>query len=317
MKRFFLLLDTTDLVNIVFFCILTAGMLACTDRIPHWGLFCIVNCAVILAVFLLANFASTRAHIWQLLHGFYMTAGIPIAFKEVYYLVPALNPVDYDTALIAIDYHIFGVNPTQWLHQYSHPLITEVLQLAYASFYLLPFILIVDLYRKKRMQAFKTVFLAMILGFYLSYFGYLAVPATGPRFTLHSFQTINEELPGVFLTKFLRAYTDFGEGISPEMPDAQQKVQRDVFPSGHTLITLLVMFFAFRYRARLRWLLFTAGSLLIISTVYLRYHYVIDLIAGAASAVVTFYVMNLMDSRWNRFKKSRQGDMNTVEIEGG
>jgi membrane-associated phospholipid phosphatase len=303
LKQRLLPLETLDLVNVVFFAILAVGMLACARAIPQWWVFAVVDVCFIVVVFVLAGFASTRGHGWRLLHGYYMMGGIPLAFKEVYYLVPAIHPVDYDQGLIAFDRWLFGVDPTVWLARFAHPAITELLQLSYASFYLLPLVLTIDLYRKKRMQAFRIVFLAVILGFYLSYFGYLAVPAIGPRFTLHDYYTLNRDLPGLLLTSGLRVYTDTGESIPPGTVDAAAKVQRDAFPSGHTLVTLLVIFFAFRYRARTRWILFTAGTLLIVATVYLRYHYVIDVIAGAASAVIVYYIMRFVDRRWIRTRK--------------
>ena len=56
-------------------------------------------------------------------------------------------------------------------------------------------------------------------------------------------------------------------------------------PSGHTAIALLVLFLSYRYARLLFYLFCPIVSALIFSTVYLRYHYVIDLFAGAALAV--------------------------------
>jgi membrane-associated phospholipid phosphatase len=57
--------------------------------------------------------------------------------------------------------------------------------------------------------------------------------------------------------------------------------QRDVFPSGHTMMTLVLMYFCTRYRLRVRHIIAVTGVLLIVATVYQRYHYVVDLVAGA------------------------------------
>lgn len=303
MKR--ILADYTgiDFVNTVFFLLLSVGMLLFASRIPQWPVFLALNAAVLIAIAMLARFAASRGHIWNLLHGFYMMLCIPIAFREMYYLVPAIHPVDYDQALIRIDRMLFGGDPTHWMMHLRHPLLTELLQIAYGSFYLLPLILAVDLYRMKRMRAFKTVFLTVILGFYLSYFGYIAVPGIGPRFTLHDFGTKDVELPGLLLTPALRAYTNTGEGIPPDSSDPAADVQRDVFPSGHTQITLLVMVLAFRYRSRTRWYLLGIGSALIVATVYLRYHYVIDLLAGTLFAILTLQLAALLDAWWDRRRK--------------
>jgi membrane-associated phospholipid phosphatase len=296
-------LDTTDLLNVVFFLFLTAGMIAFSGTVHFWWAFCLANAAMMAAVLLLADFASRRSHIWKLLHGFYMMIYIPIAFKEIHFLVLALHGSVFDSSLITIDRWLFGGDPTHFLRGYTHPLLTEVLQMAYASFYFLPMVLVVDLYRNKRLQAFRIVFLTVTLGFYLSYFGYLAVPAIGPRFTLHDFGRTDQELPGVFAATALRAYSNSGESIPPGTMHPERVVQRDCFPSGHTQVTLLVMFLAFRYRSRARWPLLIAGSLLIIATVYLRYHYVIDLIAGFLFAVLTIETMRMLDSWWSRIRQ--------------
>ncbi len=61
--------------------------------------------------------------------------------------------------------------------------------------------------------------------------------------------------------------------------------KRDCMPSGHTEIVLIVLYLAYRYERFLFYLFFPLVCGLILSTVYLRYHYVIDLFAGAAIAV--------------------------------
>jgi membrane-associated phospholipid phosphatase len=222
---------------------------------------------------------------------------------EMYYLVPAINPVDFDASLILIDRFLFGTDVTVWTMGWSHPLLTEILQIAYSTYYFLPLILTIDLYRRKRVRAFKQVFLFVILGFYLSYLGYVAVPAIGPRFTQHEFASIDQELPGLFATSFLRSRTNAGESIPDGTLYPAAKVQRDVFPSGHTEVTLLVMLVAFRFRARSRWFLLVTGSLLIVATVYLRYHYVIDLIAGGLFAWLTLELGALIDEKWTRWRE--------------
>ena len=68
-------------------------------------------------------------------------------------------------------------------------------------------------------------------------------------------------------------------------------VQRDAFPSGHTMMTLVLMVVARGTRARVAPLLYVAGSLLIVATVYQRYHYVVDLLAGAAFMALCLFTV--------------------------
>ena len=79
--------------------------------------------------------------------------------------------------------------------------------------------------------------------------------------------------------------------------------QRDVFPSGHTMMTLVLIYLSTRFRAKVRLFIYVIGSLLIVATVYQRYHYVIDLIAGAAFMVLCVSTSpRLYASITNRFQ---------------
>ena len=70
------------------------------------------------------------------------------------------------------------------------------------------------------------------------------------------------------------------------MLDRAEGLTRDCFPSGHTELTLLVLYYARVFQKKVFWLLFPIGTGIIISTVYLRYHYLIDVVAGVLVAVV-------------------------------
>jgi membrane-associated phospholipid phosphatase len=138
----------------------------------------------------------------------------------------------------------------------------------------------------------------IVYGFYLSYIGYFSLPGVGPRFTLHDFSLLETELPGLFLTNALRAIINAGESIPLIKEHAIDVVQRDVFPSGHTQLTMIVMALGFRYKLKSRWVLLGFGSLLIVATVYLRYHYVVDLVAGALLAWFTLWTGDKLEVWW-------------------
>ena len=139
--------------------------------------------------------------------------------------------------------------------------------------------------------------LLVVFGFYLSYIGYILFPAIGPRFTLHNFQLLGNELPGIFLTPYLREFINAGGGVGSGV-NPMLHVHRDAFPSGHTQLTLTLMYIAFVNRTSIRWSLLVVGSLLIISTIYMRYHYVIDVLAGILLFFVTIYFGKKIHRWW-------------------
>ena len=154
---------------------------------------------------------------------------------------------------------------------------------------------------KRHTEYFLGAFL-VVYGFYLSYVGYFVLPAVGPRFTLHDFHALNTELPGIWLTNGIREFVNSGESIPSGVLRAIDYAQRDAFPSGHTQLTLVILYIAFINRLRSRWVLLVVGSLLIVSTIYLRYHYVVDVLAGVAFFFFTIWTGLKIDAWWRRVK---------------
>jgi membrane-associated phospholipid phosphatase len=277
------LLAPADKIVIAYLVIIAALIVTFSFRIAAWPQLIAAHALLIGLVFLLARWdrnASRRvANLSRFIYGWYPVALVPTTYKELSYLIPLIHPHDFDAQLAAIDHRLFGVHPTVWLERFTWPAATEVLQLAYATYYFLPIILGALLWRQKRFEPFRFWVFVVTLGFYISYLGYIAVPATGPRFlpAIKDAQTL--PLTGVWLFHGLREMLDRAEGIT-----------RDCFPSGHTELTLLVLYYARRFHRRAFWLMLPVGSALILATVYLRYHYVIDVLAGAATAALVILI---------------------------
>ncbi len=128
--------------------------------------------------------------------------------------------------------------------------------------------------------------------------GYILFPAIGPRFTLHNFELNDIEMTGLFLTKFLREVVNLGESIPNGTLNPAAVFQRDAFPSGHTQMTLLVMILSVKFNSKMRYFFIPNSMLLIFSTVYLRYHYVVDLIGGFVFMLLTLWTGNYIYYWW-------------------
>jgi membrane-associated phospholipid phosphatase len=294
-------LKAFDLVVVVFFILLTVINIIFRNRVDQWLLFVFLNSGIIFFAFAIAYLETKyESRIWRIIHYWYIAPLVLITFKELYFMIKPIRQVDYDFLFIEIDRWMFGTDPTHFLYQFSHPVITEILQIVYGMFYLLPLILALFLLKKKRYLATDFAVFSIIYGFYLSYLGYFALPGIGPRFTLHNFETINEDLPGLFLTNTLREIVNMGESIPAGTPDPADAVQRDIFPSGHTMITLIVMYLSVKLRSRSRFFFVPIGSLLILATVYLWYHYVIDLIGGLFFMIFSLWSGKYIFNLWQR-----------------
>jgi membrane-associated phospholipid phosphatase len=268
-------LSPTDKAVVAYLGVIAALTVIAASKIPAWPLF-VTGHAVVAGLLILISRRpgnpGSQTRLVRLVRGWYPLVMVPLVFKELEHLVPRVHSRDFDWELAAIDFRVFGVHPTIWLERITVPWLTELLQLSYVTYYFLPLAIGIPLWRSGRYREYHLLLFALVITFFLSYFGYLSVPAIGPRFILNDQQSF--PLEGLFLYAPIRSTLDWAEGIT-----------RDCFPSGHTAIALLVVYYSRRFTPRLFWWILPVVSALVFSTVYLRYHYVIDVVAGALLAV--------------------------------
>jgi hypothetical protein len=192
---------------------------------------------------------------------------VPFVFLNLGRLIPLVNPRTYDAELEALDRALLGREVQTAL--YSLPLpawIADVLTVAYSTFFFLAIVLAVVL-AARRDPFLPQVTAAVVFTFVVSYAGYFVVPAYGPRTTVAQQRYLS--LPPGLVGEHLRDQLDHWE-----------KTKTDAFPSGHTMVTLAVLFCARRRYRPLYNVLLPIGSLLIAATILLTYHYVVDILAA-------------------------------------
>ncbi len=198
-----------------------------------------------------------------------------LTYVMLHAVVPAAWTGTIDATLAAWDRSLLGDHAGVLLQPAVHPAVTLAMALAYASYYVMPLSLGVWWYVRGRRQAFRELMVGEVGALFLGYLGYLFLPAIGPHAFLAP-ETFAVPLQGDFLTPAIRSLNEAHGGAFP----------RDAFPSLHTANAVTILLVAWRHdrRALLVYLLPALG--LISATVYLRYHWVVDVVAGAALATL-------------------------------
>ncbi len=277
-------LNPADRLTLFFIGMLAATVLLNTPSIASWPQIILKYALLALAVIALAALKERYSGkgFFRLLHAFFPIIAVVVIFNSLGDIIPLVRSRYYDDVLIRVDHLLFAVHPTVWMERFNNAWLTAVLQIAYISYYFMPISLAVLLFAGGKENEFEAAVFALLLCFYLSYAGYLLFPAVGPRFTLNHLQTA--ELQRGPITSWIQQTLDMLE-----------RNKTDAFPSGHTAVALVTLCFAgkFREKALFR-VLAPAAAALIISTVYLRYHYVIDVLAGIALALLTIVIAPAM-----------------------
>ncbi len=150
LKSFLKKLKAFDLVVVVFYLFLITVNIIFHSRVELWPYFIALNLFIILFAFGISYLEDKfKPKIWEIIHYWYIAPLVLITFKELYFLIKPIRVYDYDWLFIRIDRWIFGTNPTHFLYKISNPVLTEILQIVYGMFYLLPIILGLALYAKK------------------------------------------------------------------------------------------------------------------------------------------------------------------------
>lgn len=198
---------------------------------------------------------------------------VVLTYSMLHSVVPACWTATVDDALRDADTGLLGEQIGVLLEPLVTPPLTVVMAACYASYYLLPTSLGLLWYRRNR-TAFRELMVGEAGALFIGYLGYLFLPAIGPHAHLPP-GTFTVPLEGDFIGSVIHAI-NASAGHFP----------RDAFPSLHTANAVTVLLVLARHDRRLLWLYGPFAVGIVAATMYLRFHYAVDVIAGAALAIV-------------------------------
>ena len=199
---------------------------------------------------------------------------------------------------------LFGCQPSVlFMQKLPWLAVSELFYASYFSYYVMIAGVGIALFLRSRRQFSHYVSVVSFL-FYVCYLIYIFLPVIGSRVFFHQVEgyvlpeatqqlALTDAYPeavqaGVFFRLMRWVYRVF------EAPGA-------ALPSSHVAVALCTVFFSFRYLKRIRYLHLAVALLLCLSTVYCRYHYALDVLAGLVAAAALIPAGN-----WLYFKFSRR-----------
>jgi len=214
-----------------------------------------------------------------------------------------------DPVFIRWDQVLFGFQPSlAFMDRFPQRWFSEVMYGCYFSYYFMIAGVGLILLIRRRDQFHH--FLAVVsVSFYVCYFTYLILPVMGPRiFYLES--DLVRVIPEAWGPPGWGGALD---GPPPSFPASVQagwfyhvviflytyfESEGAAFPSSHVALAVVTLYFSWIYLPRLRWVHLLLAVGLCLGTVYCRYHYVVDVIAGLLVAVVMIPLGNRLYARF-------------------
>jgi membrane-associated phospholipid phosphatase len=241
--------------------------------------------AVILALCRIAAGAAERAHwldtslsykFWRFWRHWYPHLFFLFCFEEMGKLVHLVNPGWEDAKLMAFDRWLTGVNPSLWFEHLVHPALTEFMQFAYFTYFVYLLILGGILYCRRDLESYWAVMNYSAIGYVFGYVIAILFPVQSPYFTMAGMW--HSELTGGPFTALINLIEKCG------------RVHGAAFPSQHVAGAMAALWGAWRHRRWLFWVFLPLVACMCISTVYVRNHYVADVLGGMVTGTLGYVV---------------------------
>lgn len=282
------MLSPIDLATVLY--ILVSGVYICfntasfKDLLPHFG-------ARVLIMLLIAGLAVLNANRPDNKPILFVRNLYPLLFIGFFYTETyCMKNIIFDKNL---DPYFFNMEQSLWACQPSIEFakhapwgwFNELMNICYFSFYVLIGASCITLYLKKMPGAQKEIF-TIIFSFYLYYIIFAIVPVAGP---LSHISNAITETPPYFFGKLMQEIL-----VHIERPTA-------AFPSSHVGIAVIIAYVTYLHARTLFFVILPFVIGICFATVYIKAHYLVDVIAGLMTAPVCIIISGKMHAKFLMF----------------
>lgn len=215
---------------------------------------------------------------WRVRLLFYPSA-MGLAFFAMGLAIPLLGIPPVDGLLIQWDRTLVGETPSIAWESWLQPRVEDVAMAGYLFFF---YYLIAGPghYCIHNLRLFRKCIVGLFTLYGIAFMGYTVLPAGGP----HIYLTFKTPLHGPWLLdRTIKTVNAASNGL-------------DVFPSVHVAASLYLLLFDWQHWRKRFWWVLLPCLVLWFATIYLRFHYLVDLLAAAVLALASWFMAQRYDT---------------------
>ena len=217
-----------------------------------------------------------RARWWHYWRHWYPHLFFLYCFEELANLMTLVTSHWQDPKLIAFDHWLAGVHPSVWLEQFATPFRNDAMQLVYFTYFTYLLIVGLFLYVRREWFAYWSVMTYSMAGYSIGYLIAVFFPIESPWFAMAGWW--KGPLEGGPFTAMMTFIEHYG------------RVRGAAFPSAHITGATAAMWGAWRFRRWLFWAMLPVFVPMCVSTIWGRYHYVADVLAGLLAGTLGYLI---------------------------
>jgi membrane-associated phospholipid phosphatase len=219
------------------------------------------------------SFSAAWWHYWR---HWYPHLFFLFCFEELAFLMTLFTPRWQDAKLIAFDHWLTGVHPSVYLERFATPFRNDVMQLIYFTYFTYLLLVGLALYLRNDWRGYWSVMTYSMVGYMIGYFIAMFFPIESPWFSMLGWW--KAPLAGGPFTAMMSFIEHYG------------RVRGAAFPSAHVSGATAALWGAWKYRRWLFWALLPFYLAMCFSTVWGRYHYLADVLAGIVTGTVGYLI---------------------------
>jgi membrane-associated phospholipid phosphatase len=205
-------------------------------------------------------------------------------YSETFYFSDLLFN-NKDLFFYNLDERLFGFQPALFFSQIlPQAWFSELMYFGYFCLYIFLFGIPLWFWFYKK-EHFDRVVFVLMLSIFLYYSIFDMLPVVGPQFF---FSPKDAHVPDGYLFCWLVRFLQH-QGENPT----------GSFPSSHVGTTMVILLLTFNKARKLFWVLLPLAIILMFSTVYIKAHYVVDVLGGIVTAILFYWISNRLYDRIN------------------
>jgi membrane-associated phospholipid phosphatase len=226
---------------------------------------------------------SFSSHWWHFWRHWYPHLFFLFCFEELAHLMTLVTPHWQDAKLITVDYWLTGVHPSIWLEPFATPFRNDAMQLIYFTYFAYLVIVGGVLYFRRDWHGYWSVMTYSMVGYMIGYFIAMFFPIESPWFSMAGWW--KGPLHGGPFTAMMNFIEHYG------------RVRGAAFPSAHVTGATAALWGAWKFRRWLFWALLPVFLCMCFSTIWGRYHYVVDVLAGMVTGTLGYVIASWIIER--------------------
>lgn len=267
-----------DYITLAYMLVTAIYMLFGWNTLADIGEHLLTRTVIATIIVILSRFDTkqiNRNSFYKFVRNFYPLLLLGYFYKETGYLNNIIFDF-FDPWFIYAEQSLWGLQPSiEFSKLFPQKWFSELMNFSYFFYYLLTIGLSLTIWFTRRSKLQEVIFV-IFTSFIIYYLFFAIFPVKGPQFYFTG--TDAQAVTSYLFSHFVKLAQNIGE------------TETGAFPSSHVGMSIVFLIISWKYSRNIFWMILTPVILLWFATIYIKAHYLIDVIGGFISAPIVYWL---------------------------